>query len=350
MKKYYQWRISPTKDRMSRSRGFTHASALLALALGFARPTLANDTMVTLGAGGLVPVKSSKVVMESEKLYISVHRVKVDYVFRNSSKQDVDADVAFPLPELDGATLANSPIQLPSKNPANFMSFKVIVDGAPISPKIELRGVKGGKDITDKLRSLGLPVSVLDPRMKETIEKLPPDQRKQLEKDELIVSQETSGSGKTEKWVWPWWQTRVQFYWTQHFAGNSTVRVSHTYLPIVGGSYIVYDDDGSSTANRYCGAADALKQIKDLQAKLAKKPGTDVAVWERNVMYILTTANNWSGPIRSFHLEVNSDSPDDIVLTCMPSVKQVSPTRYEMNVPNFRPDRELDLMILQANR
>jgi hypothetical protein len=335
---------------MSRSYVLPNVPALLALVLGLAQLTLANDTMVTLGAGGLVPVKSSKIVMESEKLYISVHRVKVDYVFRNTSKQDVNAEVAFPLPELDGATLENSPIQLPSKSSVNFMFFKVIVDGALISPKIEIRAVKDGKDITDKLRSLGLPVSVLDPGMKRAIEKLPPGQRNQLEKDELIVSEETSGGGKTEKWVWPWWQTRVQFHWTQHFASNSIVRVSHSYQPIVGGSYIVYDDDGSSTANRYCGAASALKQIKDVKAKLAKKGGTGVTLWERNIKYILTTANNWSGPIRTFHLEINSDSPDDIVLACMPSVKQVSPTHYEMNALNFRPDRELDLMILQANR
>lgn len=335
---------------MSPSRVLQRNSALLALLLSIARPILANDTMVTLGAGGLVPVKSSKVVMESESLHVSPHQVEVEYVFRNTSEQGVDAVVAFPLPELDGATLENSPIQLPSKDPVNFMSFKVIVDGAPISPKVEIRAVKNAKDITDKLRSLGLPVSVLDPGVKEAIEKLPPGQRNQLEKDELIVSEETTGGGKTEKWVWPWWQTRVQFYWTQHFDSNSIVRVSHTYLPIVGGSYIVYDDDGSSTANRYCGAASALKKIKDVKAKLAKKQGTDVTLWERNIKYVLTTANNWSGPIRTFHLEINADSPDDIVLTCMPSVKQVSPTHYEMNVPNFRPDRELDVMILQANR
>jgi hypothetical protein len=90
---------------MSLSRFLPHKPVLLALVLSLARPILANDTMVTLEAGGLVPVKSSKVAMESERLRISVHRVTVDYVFRNTSDQDVDAVVAFPLPELDGATL-----------------------------------------------------------------------------------------------------------------------------------------------------------------------------------------------------------------------------------------------------
>jgi len=322
---------------------------LLAVVLSIGVQSLANDTMVTLEAGGLVPVKSSKVVVESESLKVSVHRVSVDYVFRNTSEQDVEAVVAFPLPELDGATLEVSPIELPSKNPVNFMSFKVLVDGVAISPKVEVRAFKNGKDITDRLRSSGLPVSVLDPGMKNAIEKLQQSQREQLEKEELIVSEETEQGGKQVKWVWPWWQTRVQFYWTQHFAKRSVVRVSHTYQPVVGGSYITNDDDGSSTARAHCGMPATLTRIKDLKGKLAKKQGTDVTLWEKNIKYILTTANNWSGPINSFHLEINSDGPDDIVMTCMPSVKQVSPTRYVLDASNFRPDRELDVMILQTN-
>lgn len=54
--------------------------------------------------------------------------------------------------------------------------------------------------------------------------------------------------------------------------------------------------------------------------------------------------------MRDFHLVVDSDSPDDIVVTCMPDVKKVSPTRYELNLLSFHPGRELDLIILQGNR
>src|SRR4051812_43529915 len=104
---------------MSRSNALLEnriVSALLLFVTTLALPTFANDTMVTLEAGGLVPAKSSNVVMESERLQVSIHQVKVDYVFRNTSKVDVDAVVAFPLPGLDGGTLEHSPIQLPSKD------------------------------------------------------------------------------------------------------------------------------------------------------------------------------------------------------------------------------------------
>ena len=331
---------------MARSRLVLRIQLLFTLLL--AASTRANDTLVTLAAGGLVPVKSSNVVMESEKLHITLHRITVDYVFRNTGNQDVDAVVAFPLPELDGATLEVSPIELPSKDPVNFMSFKLTVDGKAVSPKAEIRAFKKDDDITERLKSLGLPVSVLDPRMKAAIERLPKAHLSQLEKEELIVEEETETAGKTGRWVWPWWQTRIQFYWTQHFPANGTVRVSHTYLPVVGGSYI--DDDGSHIAQRYCGTASTLQQIKELKAKLPQKEVPESTLWWRSLRYILTTANNWSGPIRHFHLEIDSDAPDDIPLTCMPSIKQTSRTHYELDLSDFRPDRNLDLVIIQPDK
>ena len=44
--------------------------AVLAMVL----PLDANDTLATLGAGGLVPVKSSQITMEREDLQLSVQQ------------------------------------------------------------------------------------------------------------------------------------------------------------------------------------------------------------------------------------------------------------------------------------
>jgi len=286
--------------------------------------------------------------MVSEKLEISVHRIRVDYVFRNISAQDVNAVVAFPLPEVAGSD--ESPITIPSKDPLNFMSFKVTVDGKAVSPRLLIRAVlPNGKDVTERVRSLGLPLSVLDQRLDGAIQRLPDKERLRLEKDELLLTQEfEQPPGKKHESISPLWGTRVQFHWTQHFPAKGIVRVSHTYLPVVGGSYVTYGDDGHNDVSRYCGNGAMLKQIKDVKAKLGKRQD-EVELWERNIKYILTTANNWKGPIEEFHLGINSDSSDDVVMTCMPLLR-VSPTRYEMNASNFHPHRDLDLMILQPNR
>jgi hypothetical protein len=314
-------------------------------------PAAANDTLVTLGAGGLVPIKSTEIVMESEDLNVSVHQINVNYVFRNISSHDVDAVVAFPLPTLDGGTIENEPMRFPSKDPVNFLSFAVTVDGHAIWPTVELRAFKDGKDITARLVSLGLPVSVLDPQLRGAIGRLTSEQSKQLEAENLVIDEEyqKGADGTPQHETWAWWETRVQFYWSQHFPANGTVSISHRYQPIVGGSYIVRSDEGIDV-KPYCGGAEALTQIHDLKTKLGKKGDDVIGLWERRVQYILTTGNNWSGPIRSFRLQIVKDNPDEILATCLPNLSKVSDTIYELTRTNFHPDSELNVLILEPNK
>ena len=145
------------------------------------------------------------------------------------------------------------------------------------------------------------------------------------------------------------WKARIQFYWTQRFPARSAVRVRHTYRPFVGGSYITTGMDGASNIRPYCGGPETLTEIQRVKLRRPRKDAETVLL-ERNVQYILTTANNWNGPIHNFHLTVTADDPEDIVLTCMPGLERTSPTRYELSRTDFHPDRELDLLILQAAR
>lgn len=310
-------------------------------------PAAANDTLATLGAGGLIPVKSSQIVMECEDLQISIHQITIHYLFRNNSDRDVDTTVAFPLPALDGGTVEHVPLQLPSRTKANFVDFEVLVAGKPIDTKMEVRAFHEGREITDRLRAAGLPVSVSDEHFAEAVRKLSEPQRKQLEKDEIVVSDEPPATPNRS--YWPFWTTKVQFYWTQHFPARGTIEVQHKYRPVVGGGYITATDTGASRVKPYCGGAEALAQIQAIKKRRSVKQD-EPALFEKQIQYILTTANNWSGPIRDFRLSVVADSPDDIVLTCMPGLKRLAPARYELTRANYRPDRDLDLLILHAGR
>lgn len=323
---------------------------VLLLLVGSA-PAWANDTLVTLGAGGLVPVNSSDIEMRSETLAISPHRITVTYLFHNAGDHDVDATVAFPLPALNGGGVYNEPMSLPSGEDDNFLGFKVMQDGASPPVKMEARAFLDDRDITARLRATGVPASVLLGPLNLALSKLTKAQRARLETDQLIVSGDFNPGlrGVGEHGWWAAWSMRVQFYWTQHFPAGKTIELVQTYSPVVGGSYIPGGGSDAATAAAYCADPAALGQIKALVAKAAK-PDAQVAVDERRIQYILTTANNWAGPIGRFHLTVDTDSPDDIFLTCMPGVKRLSPTRYELERSNFRPDRELDLMILQRRQ
>lgn len=309
---------------------------------------IADDTTATLGAGGLVPLKSTKIVMESEDLSISVHLVVVKYIFRNNTDHDINATVAFPLPPLDGELVAKEPVDFPSENPINFLSFKVSVNGRVIFPKLELRAYRNDKDITARLRSLGLPVSVLDPKMEAAFYKLSKKQREQLESERLIEDLGPQAPSIPRHIMWCHWQTRIVYYWDQRFPAHGSVYVTHTYRPVVGGAWDDMGETAGFTMKHYCGTPEAEREIAHLRTLFPYKG--DVMLQDREIEFILTTGNDWSGPIRSFHLTVHLEHSYDVLSTCMPGLKRTSPLAYELRVSNFSPKSNLKLLILQPYR
>jgi hypothetical protein len=313
--------------------------------IAIAGPAAANDTLMTLGAGGLVPVQSTQIAMEREDLQISVHQITVHYIFRNKSDKDVDATVAFPLPDLVGSDFTMVPMELPSKASANFVNFEVLVAGKPVKPQMEIRAFDfHDVDITDRLRAVGLPVLVNDPQLNAKAHRVPPKLLAPFEKADLVLS-DNGGHD-----YWPGWTTRVKFYWTQHFPANATVEVLHKYRPVVGGAYIYATDTGESRVEPYCGGPVALAEIERVKKKYPVRKEGQPSLFERRIKYILTTANNWSGPIGDFRLTVMADGPDDLVLTCTKGLKKQTGTRYELEAKNFKPEQDLDVLILQPGR
>ena len=144
------------------------------------------------------------------------------------------------------------------------------------------------------------------------------------------------------------WEVRVQFYWTQRFPARGRLEVRHEYRPIVGGSYVTEGSDGASHVEPYCGGPEVVEQIRKWKALHPPKDADSPVLLERRIQYILTTGNNWSGPIRKFRLLVTADREDDIVVACLPDLKRSSPVRYELARENFRPEKELEILVLQA--
>jgi hypothetical protein len=254
------------------------------------------------------------------------------------------------MPELNGAMIANSPIEFPAASPTNFMNFRVLVAGQPVMPKTEIRAFYKGHDISARLRSLRLPLSVLDrARLDVAIQTLTVDQRRQLENG--LVDRVEDKDPRTQSIVthyWPYWHTSIQYYWSQHFPARSEVEVKHVYRPVVGGSYITKEADMDNEYGKdYCSNAETLRQIRTAQQR--SPTGVDPVLLERQVHYILTTANNWRGPIRHFHPTVTTD-PGDILTTCMEGLKPGGPGRFELVRSDFRPVRELKVLILQPNK
>ena len=295
-------------------RSFTLTFAVVVLAFG-------NDTLVTLGAGGVVPVTSIDIAMESENLEISTHEIRVNYVFRNRTQKDIDATVGFPLPQLEGGDVAYRPLRVPSMDPLNFVDFRISANGKDVRFNIEQRAFVESREITQDLQALKLPVSVLDQRLMPALTKLvDAPNGSSLVKSLPFECENLPGKGRG---CLALWDNRTRFYWDQHFLANSTLHIEHKYKPIVGGSYIPNSDDGKTTVEPYCGGAEALSRIEQFKKRHPAKTPGDTVLSENRIQYILTTARNWRGPIRKFHLTVHTDSSEDILVTCMQGLKQL---------------------------
>jgi Domain of unknown function (DUF4424) len=325
-------------------------SICMACYLGFPRETLANDTMMTLGAGGLIPEKSSEITMVSEDLQISTQKISIRYRFRNTSSHDIDTVVAFPLPEVDGGNIYHEPVNLPNdQDIANFVNFKVMEDGRSIPVRMELRAFSHGKDITSRLHALGISGTVLIRPLQAELRRLSSEKIRALEKQGLLTA---DGENSTDvENIWANWTMHVQFYWTQHFPVGKTVELTQTYSPVVGGSFITRNYDGSLSIKPYCGRSADLAQIKRVQESghqiQENNPQNEITFYENSIDYILTTARNWRGSIGNFRLSIQADTPEDMVLTCFPGIRKVSPTLYEVDIKNFSPSKELSVLILK---
>lgn len=333
----------PASSRAARRRcGAFGAIALMAL-LGIA-PAAANDSTAELGAGGLQLVRTEAIELLAEDLYVSAEKVRVTYRFRNKTDAPATYLVAFPLPPIDAVVPEAINAVLPDDARANFVDFTVTVDGRAVTPSVEERVTALGVDRTAELRRVGLPLNPIAEGLYQRLEALPADQKAELNRLGLVTVDPYS--------VQAAWKLETTFYWEQTFPPGAEIVVEHGYKPVVGfaffGDYVLDDASYASYRTDYC-IDNAFDRAA--RAKLAAVAGTEFPYLdEKRIRYILTTANNWSGPIGSFRLVVDKGEPDALVSFCGIGVRKISPTQFEMTATDFMPEKELEVLIAAPHR
>ena len=171
----------------------------------------------------------------------------------------------------------------------------------------------------------------------QRLEKMPKDEAAELNRVGLVLIEGDNVDAA--------WRLEAAFYWEQTFPPGEEIVVEHRYRPVVGFSFFGdYEFADTAKAAKYCMDASFVKGAK---AKLASvKNAPTPYLDEKRISYILTTANNWSGPIGSFHLVVDKGNPDALVSFCGKNVKKISPTQFEMTAKDFVPDQELEILIV----
>lgn len=319
-----------------------------ALALS-ATPAFANDSIAELGTGGLILSRSDAVAMESEDLYISPEKVTVDYVFRNNTDKDVDAIVAFPMPDIEGDP--NEMPAIPDGQSDNFLGFELTIDGVAAKPQLEQKAFALGIDISADLKSQNVPLYPFGDAARAALAKLPQAVADDWVDRGLII-EDTADDGSGMKTVYvPFWQLRSTYWWRSAFPANKAVRVAHRYKPSVGGTSSVsffYDGQFQSQyatyKTRYC--MDGAFENAIRKAAKSNADGTP-RYFENRIAYVLTNGGNWAtGSIGKFKLTVDKGDPKNLVSFCGENVRKVGPTRFEMTAENFYPEHDIDILLL----
>lgn len=321
------------------------------LATLLAAPAMANDSTAELAAGGLVLTRTDAIEMRSEDLFISEDLVTVRYVFVNTSSAPVSTRVAFPMPDIGGEEFFYHDTAIPNREePANILDFRTTVGGKPVAMAVEQKAMVGGVDRSAWLKAHGIPLALHIEGVTAKLDAL--SKAAQAEALALgIVTPEEYDQGKgMERHLNPAWILKTTFHWEQTFAPGAQVVVEHRYRPAVGGSVgtmvgspgYMADADGAAERARYCIDSSFLAAVDR-----AKKGRDYPPFTETRIAYVLKTGGNWAKPIGDFRMVIDKGAAANLVSFCASGVKKIAPTRFEVRKTNWRPEKDLWILILK---
>lgn len=314
---------------------------------------LANDTMAELKTGGLQFVQSGEVTMQEEHLSISPEIITVDYVFRNNTDKDITTLIAFPLPDIEGSPDMN--IAIPDWESENFLDFRAMQEGQPITVNLDQRAFALSIDVTEDLKKAGIPLTPFGDKTTAALDKIDPETAKDWVSRGIILEEEWDDGSGMKKHLTPYWSLKSSYWWKTTFPAKADVNVSHVYKTGMGGTVGLsfLNDDGKPGGERwteyqqkYC-VDDDFKKAVEKAVDAAPEDQKYMALTENWISYILTTGGNWAGSINSFKLTIDKDDSANLVSFCGTDVKKTGPTTFEMTAEEFWPERDLDILLLK---
>ncbi len=300
-------------------------------------PACADDTAVSVAAGGIQLRKEARISMDKERLTITLDKVTVDFWFRNETNKDVTTEVAFPVPPYQ--------FDLNSTNgPHDFADFKLRVDGQPVSYQTDVHAMLNGKDHTSLLRGLGIDIATFG---KYDWKGVPPEISKLSSSDQARLIR--LGLLDNSDDAFPQWTVNKMYYWRQTFPVGTLIHIRHVYKPLIGAEAF-QPEEIQKQLNNTCMSDELYRSLQTAAAESLKRShglnGGDVyAAW---VNYILTTANTWRTPIKDFELIVDvastsktSSSYPHVSFCSDGPIDKLSPSRWVVRRRDYIPRHEL---------
>ncbi|MCJ2094202.1 DUF4424 domain-containing protein [Methylobacterium sp. J-072] len=335
-------------------RSVSLAFAILAAA---SFPVRADDGSVALAAGGLVLEKTDGIALAAEDLYLSEKAVRIDYRFRNLTDADIETTLAFPMPDIAGDSTTLVSIPDPAKD--NFLKFETAVDGRPVDWQVEQHAILMRSDtppvaITDRLRTLGIPLVPTVEATEVALRRLGERQRRDLIAAGILERQEHKDGTITDA---PLWTLKSKFWRRQVFPTGREIAVHQSYVPSLGGlsslSYGAPNLDPLQKAHyatRYCTDPAFERAAQALYRRASADGSRAFQAYEQSLSYVITPGNNGVGPIGLFKLVVDKGDPATLVSYCGGTAKKIGPTTFEIVVKDYVPQRDIDILFLKTTK
>lgn len=325
--------------------------AIIFFLLSATLPAHANDSFAETALGGVVLKETDAVSLDKEDLFISEEEVRVNYEFTNTTDKDVEGLVAFPLPDqIYDETSEGSARDLRAE-----INFQTTFDGMPLDYDIVQQAFVKDVDVTERIKALGLPLAQSGDgdTFSPLVNKLDAATRKALVDDGLLYEMKFDAGNGEETAYHAIWMLRTTITRKQVFPAGKTVKVSHRYKPLVGGSVggalnseYRNEDWGKEHRAKYC-IEDGW--FRSFDAELGKRKSSEnlSPYNEWWIGYVLKSGANWKGPIRDFRMVIDKGKPEYLVSFCADGVKKIAPTQFEVRKTDFEPKDDVNVLIVK---
>lgn len=259
-----------------------------------------------------------------QEVYVSLHSVRLTYVFKTSRRQTVRFSFVMPdmpvdaSPDAIGVTKGHETAGLTADTqPVNYLNFSVRVADRPLALAGRGRALRDGTDVTRQLRDAGVPL-LYDLDGEAPWKRLSSEVRVMLEANDLLELDAAL------------WSYQASFAWDQSFEPGET-RVEMSYVPVLHyWSDITRDrfpeiEPGGPGTKTYC-IDDALRRA------FSRKLGYDLYTVTHK-----TPSSGWPGPVGRYQLTVDKGAAANLVAFCPLAAKKISPTRFEWTATNYAP-------------
>ena len=315
----------------------------------------ADDSVAALAAGGLVLEKADRIALVAEELYLSDRAVRIAYRFRNLSDADVEATIAFPMPDITGDPERS--VDIPDPAHDNFLKFATEVDGQPVETQVEQRAflARNGKpiaEITDRLKALAIPLMPTSEAAEPALRRLGENQRRALAEAGILERRIHPDGTITDA---PLWTLTSRFWRRQVFPAGREILVRQSYVPSHGiQSSLSFGDPDlppaqkARYATRYCTEGAFEKAAQALYRRASADGSRAFQAYETSLAYVIASGGNSARPIGTFKLVVDKGDPATLVSFCGSNVRKTGPTTYEMVAQDYAPQRDIDILFLKS--